>query len=85
MQLLKSIKKNLINPILQEIAVNLFKSIIATGIFGAGVALMTNSIVGGILIAIGLLFILWLVKSWINETKRDDNIFYNKGVAYYRI
>jgi len=74
MQLLKSIKKNFIDPILQEIAVNLFKSIIATGIFGAGVALMTNSIVGGILIAIGLLFILWLVKSWINETKRDDDI-----------
>ncbi len=30
MQLLKSIKKNFINPILQEIAINLVKAIIKT-------------------------------------------------------
>jgi hypothetical protein len=72
MQLLKSIKKNFINPILQEIALNLFKTIIAIGIFGTGVGVMTKSIIGGILITIGLLFILLLLKSWINEPKKDD-------------
>ena len=47
--------------------------IIISGITGTGVWYMSNSIIGGIFTALGLLGTLWLLKLWLNEIKSIIN------------